>query len=315
MSSYLLAEAPRILLPTLAVALGDRGALFVQQVYYWCEYHRRARTANHYQEGHWWTYNTVQGWREQFPFWSERTIRRIIHRLEEKGVLLVGNYNRARYDRTLWYAVDVGRVEALVAAVAPDVRQDHADVDGPRETGKGPKVGGLPEPSQGPEARGPADRPDGRGQDGRMQADRLSTCKRPVDPGARGQSGQLQGASLPEPIPKRSKAVPPEVDRVWSLALQELELQMTRQTFDTWVKPLALTGLDPGPTASVGLTEAVGEPDSGGRSGGWRAAIHCPNDYSRAWCEERLGVLFERALGGILGAPVEIAYEVGGEGG
>jgi len=74
---------------------------------------------------------------------------------------------------------------------------------------------------------------------------------------------------------------------------------MTRQMFATWVKPLTLAGLDPGPTAPSG------------RPGIWRAAIRCPNDYSREWCAARLGVLFDRVLGGMLEAPVEIVYEVG----
>ena len=97
---------------------------------------------------------------------------------------------------------------------------------------------------------------------------------------------------------------------MWALALQELGMQMTRQMFDRWIKPLVLTGLDPNPTEAVGST-ALFNPDAPLGPGGWQAAIRCPDDYSRAWCEGRLDVRLRRVLGGILEAPVEIVYGVG----
>lgn len=49
-------------------------------------------------------YNTYEGWKKQFPFWSESTIRRTIVRLEKKGIV-VSRY-RSQMDKTKWYRID-----------------------------------------------------------------------------------------------------------------------------------------------------------------------------------------------------------------
>jgi hypothetical protein len=44
-----------------------------------------------------------------FPWWSVMTISRIVKVLEEKELIIIGNYNKLGYDRTQWYALnDVG---------------------------------------------------------------------------------------------------------------------------------------------------------------------------------------------------------------
>ncbi len=54
-----------------------------------------------------WVYNSVTEWQEQFPFWSESTLRRIINNLRKVGLLIVADgFNRAAFDHTLWYTID-----------------------------------------------------------------------------------------------------------------------------------------------------------------------------------------------------------------
>jgi len=55
-------------------------------------------------EGRTWTFNTIKSLAIVFPFWSEKQIRRIIESLVSKGILMTGNFNKAAYDRTIWYA-------------------------------------------------------------------------------------------------------------------------------------------------------------------------------------------------------------------
>lgn len=103
MSKYLLDEYPLVVLPKLAVRIGLEEAIILQQVHYWLEENKK--TAKNFKDGKYWTYNTYEEWQEQFPFWSISTIRRKISSLETSGLLVSGNYNDMKIDRTKWYTV------------------------------------------------------------------------------------------------------------------------------------------------------------------------------------------------------------------
>jgi hypothetical protein len=95
-------------------------AIVLQQVHYWTQLYRKKGDKKHFRDGRWWVYNTPEGWqKDNFPWLSKSTIRRALDSLRkpykpkagekkvERGpLLLVGKYNRRRYDRTLWYSID-----------------------------------------------------------------------------------------------------------------------------------------------------------------------------------------------------------------
>ena len=124
MSKLLRDEPTRIILSQLAVQIGEKEAVVLQQVHYWTWYYCKKGDKRHFHDGRWWVYHTYEGWqKEHFPFWSVSTVRRAIDSLRkpykpkvgekkvERGpLLLVGKYNRRRYDRTRWYSVDYEEV-------------------------------------------------------------------------------------------------------------------------------------------------------------------------------------------------------------
>lgn len=59
----------------------------------------------HFYDGFTWTYNSQKALTELFPFWNRSKIQRILASLENKGLLIKGNYNQLAYDRTTWYAL------------------------------------------------------------------------------------------------------------------------------------------------------------------------------------------------------------------
>lgn len=100
-SSLLINEEPLQLLPSLAKAVGLNEAIVIQQLHYWLQ------KSDHEHDGRRWIYNTVEGWQKQFPFWSEKTIRRIFDSLVDmKIVVKTDAYNKSKIDRTLWYSLD-----------------------------------------------------------------------------------------------------------------------------------------------------------------------------------------------------------------
>ncbi|KKK51330.1 hypothetical protein LCGC14_3116030, partial [marine sediment metagenome] len=56
-----------------------------------------------YHEGHTWTYNTVRTFANQFPYLSLWEVREGLKNLIDAGIIIKGNYNKRKNDRTCWY--------------------------------------------------------------------------------------------------------------------------------------------------------------------------------------------------------------------
>ena len=85
----------------IAEIYGVEIAIMVQNFAFWIA-KNKANNRNFY-EGKTWTYNTIKAFNELFPYWSESQIRRILKKMEAAGILLTGNFNEVKYDRTIWY--------------------------------------------------------------------------------------------------------------------------------------------------------------------------------------------------------------------
>lgn len=74
---------------------------------------------------------------------------------------------------------------------------------------------------------------------------------------------------------------------IWHATLGELQLQMTKATFDTWVRP----------------THAIAYAD-----GAMVVGVHSP--YAKDWLENRLHTTIQRTVTGIIGRSTEVRYVV-----
>lgn len=113
---YLLDEYPLIILPSLAVKVGLNESIILQQLHYW------VHKSKHIEEGKRWIYNSYPDWQKQFPFWSEKTIKRTITKLENEGYILSGNFNKLSFDRTKWYTIDYEKLDSVptIGSNCPD---------------------------------------------------------------------------------------------------------------------------------------------------------------------------------------------------
>lgn len=110
-SSLLLNEKPLLIMPDLATKIGLNESIVIQQIHYWLLQHEEQKI--NYHDNRYWVYNSYKEWNKQFPFWSERTIKAIITRLENLGLVISGNYNKLSFDRTKWYSINYKRLESL----------------------------------------------------------------------------------------------------------------------------------------------------------------------------------------------------------
>lgn len=86
-----------------AVKYGSDEALVLYHIRWWIDHNEKNKT--NFRDGRYWTYNSVQAFAQQFPYFSEKQMRRILESLEKQGVILTSNYNKAGFDKTKWYAL------------------------------------------------------------------------------------------------------------------------------------------------------------------------------------------------------------------
>ena len=95
----------------LADLLGVDAALMLNHLIYWIATNSMKRI--NYIDGRFWTYSTIEDFKQYFPYWSTAQIRRILKNLAFQEVIIRGNHNKCKYDRTLWYALkdEIGILE------------------------------------------------------------------------------------------------------------------------------------------------------------------------------------------------------------
>ena len=103
-------NAPR-LNPALAVEIGLNESIIFLQLEYWIA------ISDNVRDGRRWTYQSAPDMKEKaFPFWSVSTINRAINSLlERKLIIIEGNYNKYKYDRTRWYAINFEEARKLTS--------------------------------------------------------------------------------------------------------------------------------------------------------------------------------------------------------
>ena len=105
----------------MAEKYGVDGAVMLQNIIFWVN-HNRANGRNFY-DGRYWTYNSINAFKLQFPFWTPRQIDRILKRLEEQGAIVTGSYNDNPWDHTKWFALSDSAGESghqTVESISPN---------------------------------------------------------------------------------------------------------------------------------------------------------------------------------------------------
>ena len=82
---------------------GIKEAIIIENLGFWL----KKNQANNYNihDGYVWSYNSIDALQEIFPYMSVKQIRYALEKLEKSGLIKSGNYNKAKYDRTKWYAI------------------------------------------------------------------------------------------------------------------------------------------------------------------------------------------------------------------
>ena len=127
-SKYLLDEYPVMFHSSLAVALGLNEAILLQRINLWLN------CKPHNADGRSWIYNSYKSWQEQLPFFSESTIKRALKNLADKGIIIKGNFNKFKMDRTIWYSIDYNKLDKIIDTLNLPLGQNDTMILGQNDT-------------------------------------------------------------------------------------------------------------------------------------------------------------------------------------
>jgi hypothetical protein len=86
-----------------AIRYGIEKALIINNLRYWLR-KNKANDQNH-KFGYYWTYNSTKAFAKLFPYMNEKSISRWLNELEKDEIILSGNFNRMKTDRTKWFTL------------------------------------------------------------------------------------------------------------------------------------------------------------------------------------------------------------------
>jgi DNA-binding PadR family transcriptional regulator len=82
---------------------GIEEAILLHNFYFWLS--KNAANEKHFHDGLYWFYNSKKAFVDLFPYMNETKIFRSIKKLEEKGIVVKGNFNEDKFVKTNWYAI------------------------------------------------------------------------------------------------------------------------------------------------------------------------------------------------------------------
>lgn len=105
-------------------------ALLIQHFKHWTL--NNLANKRNLNEGLCWTYNSVQAFCEIFHYWTRHQVEHLLKKAEAQELIVSGNHNQNKYDRTKWYALTPkvyhfyeelqtdAFIERLYSSISPD---------------------------------------------------------------------------------------------------------------------------------------------------------------------------------------------------
>lgn len=89
----------------LAIELKSRDkAIIIHHFQHWIKINRRKKSDRHFKDRHWWTYQKIEDICASLPEFTPDSLKHHIETLVTENILIKGNYNKFKIDKTCWYA-------------------------------------------------------------------------------------------------------------------------------------------------------------------------------------------------------------------
>ena len=87
----------------VAERYGLQEAILLDWIVFWLA--ENERNERNFYEGRCWVFNSAKALAEKFHYLSPNTIQKTLKRLEDAGIIISGNFNKNKFDRTKWYSI------------------------------------------------------------------------------------------------------------------------------------------------------------------------------------------------------------------
>lgn len=90
--------------------IAKKVGMLAATIYHHLEFWIQKNQANnkHFHEGYYWTYSSVTAFQKIFYYATTEQIRYALRKLKDEGFIETGSFNKAAYDRTIWYRLTNG---------------------------------------------------------------------------------------------------------------------------------------------------------------------------------------------------------------
>lgn len=119
-----------------AVKYGVEKAVVLSNIRFWLNNNKNKDLSAVKHDGYYWMYNTAKDMSNVLPYFTQSKIQRLLKQLEDDGVLIVGNYNKVKYDRTKWYTLSEFTYDENCSTQTPELTIGNEQIEQPIQDSK-----------------------------------------------------------------------------------------------------------------------------------------------------------------------------------
>ena len=119
-----------------AMKYGVEKAVVLSNIRFWLNNNKNKDLSAVKYDGYYWMYNTAKDMSDVLPYFTQSKVQRLLKQLEDDGVLIVGNYNKVKYDRTKWYTLSEFTYDENCSTQTPELNIGNEQIEQPIQDSK-----------------------------------------------------------------------------------------------------------------------------------------------------------------------------------
>ena len=119
-----------------AMKYGVEKAVVLSNIRFWLNNNKNKDLSAVKHDGYYWMYNTARDMSNVLPYFTQSKVQRLLKQLEDDGILIVGNYNKVKYDRTKWYTLSEFTYDENCSTQTPELIIGNEQIEQPIQDSK-----------------------------------------------------------------------------------------------------------------------------------------------------------------------------------
>ena len=119
-----------------AMKYGVEKSIVLSNIRFWLNNNKNKDLSTVKHDGYYWMYNTAKDMSNVLPYFTQSKVQRLLKQLEDDGILIVGNYNKVKYDRTKWYTLSEFTYDDNCSTQTPELTIGNEQIEQPIQDSK-----------------------------------------------------------------------------------------------------------------------------------------------------------------------------------